>query len=71
MGSRFAAQAKRKGRASAIKDAAHRYARIIYAMMATGTAYDATCLTPRLSPRQQQRAKELGMALVPVQAPAA
>jgi transposase len=79
MGRRFAAQAKRKGRTSAIKDAAHRYARIIYAMMATRMPYDAARMTPRLSPRQQQRrlehlqqrAKELGMTLVPAQTPAA
>ncbi len=79
MGRRFAIRAKRKGRSAAIKDAAHRYARIIYAMMATKTPFDPTRLTPRLSPRQQQRriehlqerAKELGMALVPAQSPAA
>jgi transposase len=74
MGKRFAKMAARKGRSYAIKDAAHRYARIIYAMMKTGKPYDSTMLEPRTTPRQkarvlkhlQARAVALGMALVPI-----
>jgi transposase len=72
-GRRFATMSKRKGRKFAIKDAAHRYARIIYAMLSNKSVYDPAKLIPKLSVRQkaaqlahlEQRATALGMRLVP------
>ncbi len=73
MGRRFAMMAARKGRTYAIKDAAHKFARIIYALLSTGDPFDPQRLTPVLSSKQkerqrehlQRRAEALGMTLVP------
>ncbi len=65
--------AKRRGQCAAIKAAAHRYARIIYAMMKHRTCFDPSKITPVWNERQKSRrlehlrinAAKLGMTLVP------
>ena len=62
----------RLGKAEGITAAAHKLARIVYAMIATGQSYDPEkpfSLTPRKRSRLiaslQRKAQRLGMALVP------